>query len=108
MSFNKASEKTLMKQTADMRHVPKQGARINAWGLKPGYAWNPLLGVDRNIPCPCGSGAKFKKCHLLKMPRAIPEDLAAQYKAALRSSQNIQFIEDEKELENEEASQPNS
>lgn len=24
---------------------------------------NPLKDVGRNAPCPCGSGAKFKKCH---------------------------------------------
>ena len=24
---------------------------------------NPLKDVGRNDPCPCGSGAKFKKCH---------------------------------------------
>ena len=25
---------------------------------------NPLRGVGRNDPCPCGSGKKFKKCCL--------------------------------------------
>jgi hypothetical protein len=24
---------------------------------------DPYAGVGRNDPCPCGSGAKFKKCH---------------------------------------------
>jgi uncharacterized protein YecA (UPF0149 family) len=24
---------------------------------------NPLVGFSRNVPCPCGSGRKFKKCH---------------------------------------------
>ncbi len=24
---------------------------------------NPLKGVGRNDPCPCGSEKKFKKCH---------------------------------------------
>src|SRR5438309_9924920 len=24
---------------------------------------NPYAGVGRNVPCPCGSGKKFKKCH---------------------------------------------
>lgn len=28
---------------------------------------NPFKHVGRNDPCPCGSGKKFKKCHLLKM-----------------------------------------
>jgi len=26
-------------------------------------ARNPMRDVGRNDPCPCGSGAKFKKCH---------------------------------------------
>ena len=26
---------------------------------------NPLRGVGRNDPCPCGSGKKYKKCCLL-------------------------------------------
>ncbi len=25
--------------------------------------------VGRNDPCPCGSGKKFKKCHLVAEPR---------------------------------------
>ena len=25
---------------------------------------NPLRGIGRNDPCPCGSGKKFKKCCL--------------------------------------------
>ena len=25
---------------------------------------NPLRGVGRNDPCPCGSGKKYKKCCL--------------------------------------------
>ncbi|TSC62242.1 MAG: hypothetical protein G01um101448_900 [Parcubacteria group bacterium Gr01-1014_48] len=26
---------------------------------------NPFAEVPRNAPCPCGSGKKFKKCHLV-------------------------------------------
>ena len=34
----------------------------------------------RNDPCPCGSGRKFKKCHLLSVPRAnsIPPEVLEQ------------------------------
>lgn len=32
----------------------------------PAQASNPFRHVGRNDPCPCGSGAKFKKCCLLK------------------------------------------
>lgn len=29
--------------------------------------------IDRNAPCPCGSGLKFKKCHLGKEHELGPE-----------------------------------
>jgi len=29
----------------------------------PSRVVDPYAGVDRNDPCPCGSGKKFKKCH---------------------------------------------
>jgi uncharacterized protein len=35
-----------------------------ASGLAPRPIHNPLRGVGRNDPCPCGSGKKFKKCCL--------------------------------------------
>ena len=31
---------------------------------------SPVLNIGRNEPCPCGSGKKFKKCCLNKMPNA--------------------------------------
>ena len=40
--------------------------------LGKGFMWNPLLRTPRNVPCPCGSGIKFKKCHLNKLSPAIP------------------------------------
>lgn len=45
--------------------------------LKPGYVWNPLMKIPRNSPCPCGSGKKWKKCHLRILPQAmkLPEGL---------------------------------
>lgn len=30
--------------------------------LAPGFARNPLR-RHRNLPCPCGSGRKIKRCH---------------------------------------------
>lgn len=119
MSFNKEAEKNNMRDQEDREAIRQEIANSTqadirvprsakmAYMLKPGFAWNPLLKVPRNILCPCGSGTKFKNCHLPKMPRAISEKLAAEYNAALRTSANIQFIEDEKDLVSEENSQPN-
>lgn len=47
------------------------------YGLTDGSQWNPWLNFPRNEPCPCKSGKKFKKCHLLTMSRAVytPEEM---------------------------------
>jgi uncharacterized protein YecA (UPF0149 family) len=39
---------------------------------KPGFSWNPLMKLPRNAPCVCGSGKKFKKCHLPAMSPILP------------------------------------
>lgn len=32
---------------------------------------NPMLEYPRNLPCPCQSGKKFKKCCYLTMPEYV-------------------------------------
>lgn len=64
--------------------------------LKEGHAWNPLLKIPRNMKCPCGSDKKYKLCHLPTMPRAVPEKLAAEYRAAMKHVEYAQFIGDTK------------
>jgi uncharacterized protein len=44
----------------------REGASLDEDVLEP--ARNPLRGVGRNDPCPCGSGKKFKKCCLAVSP----------------------------------------
>lgn len=65
--------------------------------LKEGFAWNPLLKIPRNVPCPCDSGKKFKACHLLSMPRVVPQSLADEYKKGMAHVEIIKFIGDEKD-----------
>lgn len=61
---------------------------------KPGYRWNPMLNYPRNAGCPCGSGKKFKKCHIGQVPPVIPTPEKLEEEAAkLRA----------KEAQNEEA-----
>lgn len=41
--------------------------------------------MDRNAPCPCGSGKKFKKCHGAAVPpevAALPPDVRAEWQRA--------------------------
>lgn len=44
---------------------------MNGRVLIEGYVYNPLKGYARNGMCLCGSGKKFKKCHLDLIPEAI-------------------------------------
>jgi hypothetical protein len=44
---------------------------------KEGYAWNPLFSmIERNDPCLCGSGTKWKKCCMMKHPRVVKKHIA--------------------------------
>lgn len=55
-----------------------------AWRLKEGYAHNPLLKFPRNAKCFCGSGLKFKKCHLAGLSRACTKAQAKEAEAAMK------------------------
>lgn len=39
---------------------------------KKGFDWNPLMKLERNSPCICDSGKKYKKCCLPHMPAILP------------------------------------
>ena len=45
--------------------------KLNFRVAKVGYEPNPLFKYPRNLPCFCGSGIKFKKCHLSKIPSHV-------------------------------------
>lgn len=54
-----------------------------------GFIFNPFRKLPRNEPCPCGSGKKFKKCHLPLLPMCLSEtDLKAALKAELDARNN--------------------
>ena len=44
--------------------------------------WNEVMGIGRNDPCPCGSGKKYKKCHL-GMPQAKKPSALSLYEVNL-------------------------
>lgn len=91
-----ASEVEEIPESVDQSNViPIKKATWTSPGrLAAGYSWNPLRSLPRNLPCPCGSGVKFKRCHLDKMPDAIPTKMAKEYKAALESADVINFVDD--------------
>jgi len=62
-------------------HLPEidEKTKFNSkivYKLLPGYAYNPLKKLARNMPCPCKSGKKFKKCCLLTLPEAVKKETA--------------------------------
>lgn len=52
----------------------------SAYSPRPGHDWNPLR-RHRNIPCPCGSGHKAKRCH--GRAEILPEEDVRKIKAYL-------------------------
>lgn len=63
--------------------------------------------TGRNDPCPCGSGKKFKKCCILKIPVGCPEESSRQpffFESELDSISNsvIQLIEESRFSEAEQ------
>lgn len=108
MNKEESTEKTSLNDSEDSRtkNVPvfpvhKQGRNLHIQ-LKQGFAWNPLLTLPRNIPCPCRSGKKFKACHLNMLPRVIPEKFAKRYREQMRAK-DLVFLtkENEKEIAGE-------
>lgn len=80
-----------------------------AYGLNPGYVWNPLRQYPRNLTCFCGSGAKFKRCHAGKIPSAVPLSQGVRLYKLLKHVQDgtvtPDMLDKERRLEAEEAVQ---
>ena len=55
-----------------------------------------LKTIGRNEPCPCGSGKKYKKCHLL-------QDEIAEHKKILLKEEELAAIENPKKEKEEES-----
>lgn len=86
-------EETLTKL---MQRPTDHKGRIMAMGPKPGFVFNPLRKLPVNMPCPCMSGKKFKKCHLDLLPLVVPKKLAESYKYHMQAP-NLKFVDGEKE-----------
>jgi len=67
-----------------------------AMSPKPGFIWNSLKKLPRNMPCPCQSGKKFKACHLNMLPPVVPEKIAKSYIEAMKRPGGIKFLIDDK------------
>lgn len=57
--------------------------------LRPGWAHNPALKYPPNYPCFCGTGQKFKKCCLSKLPRYVREKSLPKIQAELTECLNF-------------------
>lgn len=58
-----------------------------------GHEWNPLK-RHRNLPCPCGSGQKIKRCH--GQAETLPIEDLALAKEYLKRLALHGFIKDRK------------
>jgi hypothetical protein len=58
---------------------PRMGMRLLNDDMMP----NPLLGLPRNMQCPCGSGKKFKHCCLALTRKFIRKDALAEHKLVM-------------------------
>lgn len=49
---------------------------------KEGRVWNPLAKLPPNMPCPCQSGIKFKKCCRQFQPATIDKAALPEFEKA--------------------------
>jgi len=91
-SLTDSAESPAPSMTLPRSETPSEGRCFIA--PRPGCEWNPLLRLPPNRPCPCLSGKKFKKCCRDKLQRAVPSDLAKQYRAQM-DMPNLVFLNDE-------------
>jgi hypothetical protein len=68
----------------------------------PGFDWNPLPSrMERNGPCLCGSGAKWKKCCINRLPEIVPESTAKKIREAKTLEEAIEIHDQGVEVMNE-------
>lgn len=60
---------------------PKRGF---AYSPPRGQVWNPARDYPRNAPCLCGSGKKYKKCHLPGMADCVEPAEALSISAKMK------------------------
>ena len=62
---------------------------IKVFRPKAGYISNPMLSYDRNLPCPCDSGKKFKKCCLRDLAPYVSKATAAQFQLVIEGKAKL-------------------
>lgn len=67
--------------TAPVESASKSKKRMSRahLALMPGFTWNPLRKLPRNMSCPCLSGKKFKVCCLNTLLPVVKAEDAKQY-----------------------------
>lgn len=64
----------------------------------PGFVWNPLRTLPRNMRCPCRSGRKFKACCLPNLPPAVSEEDAKGYREQMSKADLFFLTKDNEHL----------
>lgn len=95
---NPTETKVLSEEQLNLRIRQKILRKMNrlASKPKPGYAYNPLVKIPRNNPCPCQSGKKFKRCCLEMVPKIVSAEDAQKFSALMKYGVgNIRFRPEE-------------
>lgn len=64
---------------------------------RTGMTFNPMNRYPRNSDCPCGSGKKYKKCHMNQASMAVDKKDAAGIKAMVDHARENPDVKFEKE-----------
>lgn len=77
----------------EQKHMAKMIRKMAKRGvpIPPGMAWNPLLRLEPNRPCPCLSGRKFKACCRDKLAATVPESVAKDFEAQM-AKEDLVFL----------------
>lgn len=73
---------------SDYRKIQKGFRNLDrqAYGLKDGNTWNPLLKYPRNRECYCGSRIKHKKCCVNNKSPFVSKAQAEEFTAYMKDT----------------------
>ncbi|MEQ8458950.1 MAG: SEC-C metal-binding domain-containing protein [Sandaracinaceae bacterium] len=101
---NRACRRSIRGASADARpdvgRSPVDWARVAR--AAPFATEDPISKLGRNDPCHCGSGKKYKKCHLAEDEAARTAELAAKNAAAAEAREAAEAAEAEAAEEGDE------
>lgn len=83
----------------DKKILAKMRKKMEKAGVKPapGFAFNPLLKLEPNRPCPCLSEKKFKVCCRDKLAPFVTVEIAKEFEAQMAKEDLVFMTPDNKD-----------